>query len=140
MLLRYEELYAPVAGPENPFKTQQQAAHKNTLAGYVEDAHVNAFQFETQRRTFHSYGWVGSFVLGFVIICVVGMLTTLPLLGRGREINLWVVRWLPLKLTLKQCLRMLRKDPWTRGREIKTVEERASERNKEEERERERAR
>jgi len=54
---KYEELYAPVAGPENPFKTQQQSAHKNTLAGFVEDAHVNAFQFETQRRTFHSYGY-----------------------------------------------------------------------------------
>ena len=54
--VRYEELYAPVAGPQNPFKTQQQAAHKNMLAGYVEDAHVNEFQFETQRRTFHSYG------------------------------------------------------------------------------------
>ena len=50
---RYDELYAPVSGPANPFKTQQQAAHKNTLAGLVEDAHVNEFQFETQRRTFH---------------------------------------------------------------------------------------
>jgi len=54
---RYEELYAPVSGPAHPYKTQQQAATKNTLAGYVEDAHVNAFQFETQRRTFHSYGF-----------------------------------------------------------------------------------
>jgi len=54
---RYDELYAPVAGPVNPFKTQQQAATKNTLAGYIEDAHVNAFQFETQRRTFESYGF-----------------------------------------------------------------------------------
>ena len=59
---RYDELYAPVSGPANPFKTQQQAAHKNTLAGFVEDAHVNEFQFETQRRTFHRYldtvyGW-----------------------------------------------------------------------------------
>lgn len=54
---RYDELYAPVSGPANPFKTQQQAAHKNTLAGLVEDAHVNEFQFETQRRTFHSYGF-----------------------------------------------------------------------------------
>ena len=52
---RYDELYAPVSGPANPFKTQQQAAHKNTLAGLVEDAHVNEFQFETQRRTFHRY-------------------------------------------------------------------------------------
>jgi len=54
---KYEELYAPVVGPANPFKTQQQAATKNNLAGFVEDAHVNEFQFETQRRTFHSYGF-----------------------------------------------------------------------------------
>lgn len=52
---KYEELYAPVVGPSNPFKTQQQAASKNHLAGFVEDAHVNEFQFETQRRTFQSY-------------------------------------------------------------------------------------
>ncbi len=43
-------------GPTNPFKTQQQAAKKNMLAGYVEPAHFNAFQFENQRRTFTSYG------------------------------------------------------------------------------------
>jgi len=54
---KYSELYAPVVGPENPFKTQQQAATKNHLSGFVEDAHVNEFQFETQRRTFHSYGF-----------------------------------------------------------------------------------
>jgi len=54
---KYDELHAPVVGPKNPFKTQQEAATKNTLAGYVEDAHVNAFQFELQRRTFHSYGY-----------------------------------------------------------------------------------
>merc|ERR1711874_738798 len=54
---RYDELYAPVSGPANPFKTQQQAAHGNILSGFVEDAHVNEFQFETQRRTFHSYGF-----------------------------------------------------------------------------------
>ncbi len=52
---KYDELFAPVVGPSNPFKTQQQAAHKNHLAGFVEDAHVNEFQFETQRRTFQSY-------------------------------------------------------------------------------------
>ena len=52
---KYEELYAPDVGPHNPFKTQQQNATKNHLAGYVENAHVNEFQFETQRRTFHSF-------------------------------------------------------------------------------------
>ena len=52
---KYEELFAPELGPTNPFKTQQQAAKKNNLAGYVENAHVNEFQFETQRRTFQSY-------------------------------------------------------------------------------------
>ena len=54
---KYEELYAPVAGPTNPFKTQQESAVKNTLAGYVEPAHINHFQFELERRTFHSYGF-----------------------------------------------------------------------------------
>ena len=44
-------------GPHNPFKTEQEAAVKNTLSGYVEPAHVNDFQFETQRRTFQSYGY-----------------------------------------------------------------------------------
>lgn len=53
---KYEDLFAPVAGPVNPFKTQQEAAIKNTLAGYVEPAHVNDFQFELNRKTFHSYG------------------------------------------------------------------------------------
>lgn len=27
------------------------------LSGYIEQAHLNEFQFETQRRTFHSYGY-----------------------------------------------------------------------------------
>lgn len=54
---RYEELYAPVQGPENPDLTQQMKAPRNTLAGYVEKAHINAFEFENQRRTFHTYGY-----------------------------------------------------------------------------------
>ena len=54
---RYDELFAPVAGPAHPFKTQQEAATKNTLSGYVEPSHLNEFQFELQRRTFHSYGF-----------------------------------------------------------------------------------
>jgi len=31
------------------------------LAGYVEPAHFDNFQFENQRRTFHSYGEHWSF-------------------------------------------------------------------------------
>lgn len=48
-------MYAPEVGAHNPFKTQQQRAKKNNLAGFVENAHVNEFQFETQRRTFNSF-------------------------------------------------------------------------------------
>ena len=54
---RYDELFAPVAGPAHPFKTQQEAASKNMLSGYTEPSHLNEFQFELQRRTFHSYGF-----------------------------------------------------------------------------------
>ncbi|XP_033225046.1 pre-mRNA-processing factor 17 [Belonocnema kinseyi] len=54
---KYEELFAPMVGPENPFQTQQQRALKNTLSGYVEKAHFSDFQFENQRRTFTSYGY-----------------------------------------------------------------------------------
>jgi pre-mRNA-processing factor 17 len=43
-------------GPENPFKTEQSKAEKNTLTGYVEKSHLSNFQFENQRRTFQSYG------------------------------------------------------------------------------------
>ena len=54
---KFEELYAPVKGPENPNLTEQLRAPRNTLAGYVEKAHINAFEFENQRRTFHTYGY-----------------------------------------------------------------------------------
>nr|KAF7417260.1 hypothetical protein H0235_011791 [Vespula pensylvanica] len=54
---KYEELFAPDLGPENPFKTQQQRAVKNMLSGYVEKAYISEFQFENQRRTFASYGY-----------------------------------------------------------------------------------
>ncbi|XP_044756391.1 pre-mRNA-processing factor 17 [Coccinella septempunctata] len=54
---RYEQLFAPTLGPENPFKTQQHQANRNMLAGYVEPAHVSSFQFENQRRTFNSFGY-----------------------------------------------------------------------------------
>ncbi|KAG8235909.1 hypothetical protein J437_LFUL016230 [Ladona fulva] len=54
---KYEVLFAPDIGPEHPFKTEQQKAHKNMLSGYVEEAHISEFQFETQRRTFTSFGY-----------------------------------------------------------------------------------
>ena len=36
-------------------------AVRNTLSGFAEEAHVSNFEFENQRRTFHSYGreWFG---------------------------------------------------------------------------------
>ncbi|KAL0833055.1 hypothetical protein ABMA28_001168 [Loxostege sticticalis] len=54
---KYEELYAPTYGPENPFQTQQMKANRNMLSGFVEMAHISDFQFENQRRTFTSYGY-----------------------------------------------------------------------------------
>ena len=54
---KYDELFAPVPGPVDITKTDQDTAHKNMLTGYVEPAHVNDFQFELQRKTFHSYGF-----------------------------------------------------------------------------------
>nr|XP_019542216.2 LOW QUALITY PROTEIN: pre-mRNA-processing factor 17 [Aedes albopictus] len=54
---RFEELFAPVAGPANPFLTEQMKAPKNTLTGFVEKAHISDFQFDNQRKTFHSFGY-----------------------------------------------------------------------------------
>lgn len=54
---KYEELFAPTYGPDNPFQTQQMKANRNILSGYVEKAHISDFQFENQRRTFTSYGY-----------------------------------------------------------------------------------
>ncbi len=51
-----EELFAPTLGPDCPFKSGQQRAHRNTLAGFVEPAHLSEFQFEAQRKTFTSFG------------------------------------------------------------------------------------
>ncbi|XP_077967171.1 pre-mRNA-processing factor 17-like [Styela clava] len=53
----YQQMFAPEQGPANPFKTRQQLAQKNTLAGFVQEAHVDKFQFENQRKTFYSYGY-----------------------------------------------------------------------------------
>lgn len=54
---KYEELFAPEVGPHNPFVTEQMKANKNMLSGYVEKAYLSDFQFENQRRTFHSFGF-----------------------------------------------------------------------------------
>lgn len=54
---KYDELFTPQLGPVNPYLTEQQKAKKNMLTGYVEPSHLDHFQFETQRRTFHSYGY-----------------------------------------------------------------------------------
>eukprot|EP01137_Pigoraptor_chileana_P031128 Opistho-2@18512 len=54
---KFDEMFAPAAGPAHPFRTQQQTAVKNTLTGYVEPAEMHDFHFERQRRTFTSYGY-----------------------------------------------------------------------------------
>lgn len=53
---KYEELFAPVLGPENPFKSKQMQMDRNVLSGFAEPAHLSEFQFENQRRTFNSFG------------------------------------------------------------------------------------
>ncbi|KAK1888755.1 Pre-mRNA-processing factor 17 [Dissostichus eleginoides] len=53
----YETLFAPELGPMNPFKSQQMSAPRNMLSGYAEPAHLNDFMFESQRRTFSTFGY-----------------------------------------------------------------------------------
>lgn len=53
---RYDELYAPVLGPE-ALHSKYHEVNRNTLAGHVESAHFNDFEFESQRRTFTTYGY-----------------------------------------------------------------------------------
>lgn len=54
---RYEEMWTTKAGPHNPMVTEFHTAAKNSLAGYVEKASVSDFNFETQRKTFQSFGY-----------------------------------------------------------------------------------
>lgn len=54
---KFDEMFSPVVGPENPFITEQMVARRNMLSGFVEQAHISEFQFENQRRTFTSYGY-----------------------------------------------------------------------------------
>uniref|UniRef100_A0A1I7XMU5 CAF1C_H4-bd domain-containing protein n=1 Tax=Heterorhabditis bacteriophora TaxID=37862 RepID=A0A1I7XMU5_HETBA len=53
----YEQLFQPEAGPSNPFKTTHQKAHKNTLTGFVEPAHINEFHFDREIRSFDTLGY-----------------------------------------------------------------------------------
>uniref|UniRef100_A0A7M5V691 Pre-mRNA-processing factor 17 n=1 Tax=Clytia hemisphaerica TaxID=252671 RepID=A0A7M5V691_9CNID len=55
--VKYDDMFAPEIGPENPFKTRQQLAKKNTLSGFVEEANFSAFHFDNQQKTFASYGY-----------------------------------------------------------------------------------
>jgi pre-mRNA-processing factor 17 len=52
-----EELYKPQQGPDAPNKTHQSKAMRNMLSGYAEKEHISDFAFETQRKTYHSYGY-----------------------------------------------------------------------------------
>lgn len=53
---KYDELYAPTLGPNKP-ESDYHKVNRNTLAGHVEPAHFNHFEFESQRRTFTTYGY-----------------------------------------------------------------------------------
>lgn len=70
---KFEELFSPVVGPENPFKSKQMQSERNMLSGYIEPAYISEFQFENQRRTFNSFGYaldptVGGIVEGDKIV------------------------------------------------------------------------
>ncbi|KAI1277767.1 Pre-mRNA-processing factor 17 [Halotydeus destructor] len=53
--VKFEDLYAAEIGPANP-NTVNQMKGKNFLTGHLEEAHVNEYQFENQRKIFHCYG------------------------------------------------------------------------------------
>ncbi|KJE93650.1 pre-mRNA splicing factor prp17 [Capsaspora owczarzaki ATCC 30864] len=57
---RVDELYAAEQGPAKPGLTQQTAAQRNVLTGFVEDAEMSHFSFEQQRRTFNSFGYAAN--------------------------------------------------------------------------------
>ncbi|CAG8466193.1 10231_t:CDS:10 [Ambispora leptoticha] len=53
--LPYEDLVAPVAGPNNPFNTR--VVNQNVLTGHVEEQAYTESAFRTQQRTFASFGY-----------------------------------------------------------------------------------
>ncbi len=52
---KYDDLFAPILGPINPFKSSTDN-NKNFLTGNIESAHVSHSTFELQRKHFHAYG------------------------------------------------------------------------------------
>lgn len=52
---KYDDLFAPILGPINPFKSSTDS-DKNFLTGNIESAHVSHSSFELQRKHFHAYG------------------------------------------------------------------------------------
>ena len=54
---KYEELWTPKCGPEDPNVSDFHKAPKNMLSGFVESASFSDFHFENQRKTYHSYGY-----------------------------------------------------------------------------------
>ena len=52
---KFNELFAPVIGPQKE-ESSYHEIKRNILSGHVEQAHLSAFDFEVQRRTFHTYG------------------------------------------------------------------------------------
>ncbi|KAJ6224705.1 hypothetical protein RDWZM_003250 [Blomia tropicalis] len=52
---KYENLYAPTYGPNNPSKPNKMVK-KNFLTGTIEPAFVSDTNFELERKTFHAYG------------------------------------------------------------------------------------
>ncbi|KAG8959700.1 hypothetical protein FRC03_007617 [Tulasnella sp. 419] len=54
--ISYEDMMAPVAGPENPFANQR-LPNQNTLAGHVEEQAMTEHEFRTQHLTHHVLGY-----------------------------------------------------------------------------------
>eukprot|EP00877_Chromochloris_zofingiensis_P007991 jgi/Chrzof1/3445/Cz12g25200.t1 len=55
--LPYQDMAAPVMGPEHPFQKDGLAAGmKNHRAGHVEDTHLHTYAFDEQYNTYHSIG------------------------------------------------------------------------------------
>ena len=52
----YEELYAPVLGPKNPFNRESLQSQKNTVTGHVEPTFIQGCLFETERLKYDHYG------------------------------------------------------------------------------------
>ncbi|CAD6942974.1 unnamed protein product, partial [Tilletia controversa] len=55
--LRYEDMAAPIQGPENPFSNRKLGAVQNTLSGHVENSAMSEFDFKNQHRTFEQHGY-----------------------------------------------------------------------------------